>query len=83
MFEQISIELKAKGMSRISKDGHFLNILAGRFSRFRVNYLNGYSLEDWLNLVEALRGIEIIEELQMLVNLKDLIRKESGYENFM
>ena len=45
--------------------------------------MNGYSLDDWLKLVEALRGNEIIEELQVLVNLKDLIRKEPGYEDFM
>ncbi|KAL8109073.1 hypothetical protein AgCh_025243 [Apium graveolens] len=83
MFEQRTNELKAKGMSRISKDGHFLNIKVGRFSRFRVGYLNGYSLDDWIKLVEDLRGTKIIEELQVLVNLKDLIRKESGYENFM
>ncbi|KAL8100093.1 hypothetical protein AgCh_032379 [Apium graveolens] len=75
--EQRSNELKAKGMSRLSKDEHFLNIKAGRFSRFRVGYLNGYSLDEWLKLVEALRGIEIIEELQVLVNLKDLIKGQA------
>ncbi|KAL8094278.1 hypothetical protein AgCh_035977 [Apium graveolens] len=45
MFEQRSEELKAKGMSRIFKDGHFLNIKVGRFSRVRVDYLNSYSLD--------------------------------------
>ena len=70
-------------MSRISKHVHFLNIKVGRFSRFRVGYLNGYSLDEWLKLVKALRGTEIIKELQVLVNLKDLIRKDPGYEDFM
>ncbi|KAL8121467.1 hypothetical protein AgCh_018263 [Apium graveolens] len=54
-----------------------------KFSRFRDGYLNGYSPDEWLKLAESLRGTEIIEELQVLVNLKDLIRKEPGYEDFM
>ena len=70
-------------MSRLSKDGHFQNIKVSRFSRFRAGYLNGYSLDEWLKLVEALRGTKILEEMEVLVTLKDLIRKESGYEDFM
>ncbi|KAL8120721.1 hypothetical protein AgCh_017776 [Apium graveolens] len=81
--EQRSNELREKGLSRLSKDEHFLNIKLGIFSRFRVGYLNEYSLDEWLKLVEVLRGTKIIEELQVLVNLKNLIRKEPDYDDFI
>ncbi|KAL8135422.1 hypothetical protein AgCh_010171 [Apium graveolens] len=43
IFIKRSEELKAKGMSRISKDGKFLNIKASDFSRFRMDLLDsGY-----------------------------------------
>ncbi|KAL8093454.1 hypothetical protein AgCh_035365 [Apium graveolens] len=50
--EQRSNELKEKGLSKISKYGHFMNIKAEGFSRFRVGYLNGYSLNDAKELGE-------------------------------
>ena len=77
MFIKTSEELKAKGMSRISKDGKFLNIKAGLFSRFRIGMLNSYPKQDKLELIEALTGTPILEELEILVHLKDLIREES------
>ena len=54
-----------------------MNIKAGSFSRFRIGLLDGYSNPDKLKLIEALTGTEILEELEILVHLKDLIRKES------
>ena len=77
MFIKRSEELKAAGKSRISKDGKFLNIKAGSFSRFRIGMLDGYSKPDQLKLIEALTGTQILEELEILVQLKDLIREES------
>ncbi|KAL8133212.1 hypothetical protein AgCh_008609 [Apium graveolens] len=56
MFNKRSEELKAKGMGRISKDGKFLNIKAGKFTRFRIDLLNGYPKKDILKIVEALEG---------------------------
>ncbi|KAL8105191.1 hypothetical protein AgCh_029112 [Apium graveolens] len=40
MYIKRSEELKTKGMSRISKDGRFLNIKAGGFSRFCIKFLD-------------------------------------------
>ncbi|KAL8124640.1 hypothetical protein AgCh_012334 [Apium graveolens] len=78
MFIKRSEELKAKGMSRISKDGKFLNIKAGKLSRFRIDLLdNGYPKADRIKLVEALSGTPIVEELKILVYLKDLFREEA------
>ncbi|KAL8120032.1 hypothetical protein AgCh_017240 [Apium graveolens] len=71
-------ELKAKGMSRISKEGKFLNIKAGGFSRFRIDLLDsGYPKVARQKLVEALSGTTIIEELKILDHLKDLLREEA------
>ena len=83
MYIQRSEYLKAKGMNRVTKNGQFLNVKAGRFSRFRIDLLSGYSLHDKLKLIEALRGTLIIEELEILVNLKDLIREETGDQTFV
>ena len=63
-------------MSRISKDGRFLNVKAGTFSKFKIDLLSGYPKPDRLKLVEALRGTPIIWELEILVYLMDLIREE-------
>ena len=71
-------ELKEKGMSRISKDGKFLNIKAGQFSRFRIDLLDkGYSKAARQELIEALSGTPIIEELEILDYLKDLQREQT------
>ncbi|KAL8125610.1 hypothetical protein AgCh_013039 [Apium graveolens] len=77
MYMKRSEELKAKGMSKISKDGKFLNIKAGKFIRFKIDLLNGYPETDKLKLVEALSETPIIEELEILVYLKDLISEET------
>ena len=72
-------ELKEKGMSRISKDGKFLNIKAGQFSRFRIDLLDkGYSKAARQELIEALSGTPIIEELEILDYLKDLQREQAN-----
>ncbi|KAL8109457.1 hypothetical protein AgCh_025523 [Apium graveolens] len=72
MYIKRSEELKAKGMIRISKDGKFLNIKAGGFSRFRIDLLdNGYPKVSRQKLVEALSDTPIIEELEILDHLKD------------
>ncbi|KAL8148699.1 hypothetical protein AgCh_005891 [Apium graveolens] len=42
MYIKRSEELKAKGMSKISKDGIFLNVKTGSFSKFRIEMLDGY-----------------------------------------
>ena len=76
-FIKRSKELTEAGRSRISKDGRFLNIRAGSFSRFRLGMLEGYPKGDKLKLIEALTGTEILEELEILVQLKDMVRKES------
>ena len=83
MFIKTSEELKAKGMSRISKDGKFLNVKAGSFSRFRIGMLDGYHKPDKLKLIEALTGTQILEELEILVHLKDLIRKDTNGSAFV
>ena len=78
IFIKRSEELKAKAMSRISKDGKFLNIKAGKFSRFKIYLLDsGYPKADRIKLVEALSGTPIVEELEILDFLKDLIREET------
>ena len=78
MFIKRSEELKAKGMSRISKDGKFLNIKAGGFSRFIIDLLdNGYPKVARQKLVQALSGTPIIEELEILDHLKDVRREEA------
>ncbi|KAL8105015.1 hypothetical protein AgCh_028977 [Apium graveolens] len=78
MYIKRSEELKAKGMKKISKDGRFLNIRAGGFSRFCREILDqGYSKEARQKLVEALSGTPIIEELEILDKLKDQLRKEA------
>ncbi|KAL8148093.1 hypothetical protein AgCh_005438 [Apium graveolens] len=77
MYIQRSEDLKTKGMNRISKDGRFLNVKAGTFSKFRIDLLSDYPKPDRLKLVEALRGTPIIEELEILIYLKDLIREET------
>ena len=61
-----SEELKAKGMSRISKDGKFLNIKVDKFTRFRIDLLNGYRKTDRLKLVGALNETPIKEGLEFL-----------------
>ena len=62
MFIKRSGELKAKGMSGISKDGKFLNIKAGGFSRFIIDLLDsGYPKVARQKLVEALSGKPIID----------------------
>ncbi|KAL8127448.1 hypothetical protein AgCh_014383 [Apium graveolens] len=83
MYIKRSEELKAKGMSRISKDGRFLNVKAGSFSKFRIEMLDGYPKQDILKLVEALTGTPIIEELEILVYLNDLIREKSKVPVFV
>ncbi|KAL8126474.1 hypothetical protein AgCh_013673 [Apium graveolens] len=60
MYIKRSEELKAKGMNIISKDGKFLNIKAGKFIRFRIDFLDGYPNPDRLKLMEALRGTPIL-----------------------
>ncbi|KAL8107436.1 hypothetical protein AgCh_024003 [Apium graveolens] len=82
MFEKRSNELKVKGLSRVSSDGVFLNIKTHRFLRYKIKYLDSCSVNEWLKLMEALRGTEIIEELECLVKLKDLIREQQGFEKF-
>ena len=78
MFIKRLEELKAKGMIRISKDGKFLNIKAGGFSRFRIDLLDsGYPKVARQKLVEALSGTPIIEELDILDHLKDKLREET------
>ncbi|KAL8121476.1 hypothetical protein AgCh_018269 [Apium graveolens] len=78
MYIKRSEELKAKGMSRISKDGKFLNIKAGGFSRFRIDLLDsGYPKVAIQKLVEALSGTPKIEEHEILDHLKDLLREEA------
>ena len=78
MFIKRSEELKAKGMSRISKDGKFLNIKAGGFSRFIIDLLDsGYPKVERQKLVEALSGTPIIEELELLDHLKEQLREEA------
>ncbi|KAL8094724.1 hypothetical protein AgCh_036296 [Apium graveolens] len=67
MFIKKSEELKAKGMSRIFKDGKILNVKAGKFTKFRIDLLDGYPKPDRLKLVEALSGTPIIQELEILV----------------
>ena len=76
-FIKRSKELTEAGRSRISKDGRFLNIRAGSFSRFRLGMLEGYPKGVNLKPIEALTGTEILEELEILVQLKDMIRKDS------
>ncbi|KAL8126091.1 hypothetical protein AgCh_013393 [Apium graveolens] len=53
-------ELKAKGMSRISKDGRFLNIRAGGFSRFCIEVLDQVYPKD--ELTEFLKKEEILRK---------------------
>ena len=83
MYIKRSEELKAKGMSIISKDGRFLNVKAGSFSKFRIKMLDVYTKQDRLKLIEALTNTPIIEELEILVYLKDLIREESKVPVFV
>ena len=65
-------------MSRISKDGRFLKIKVGGFSRFSLKYLDkGYPKAARQKLVEALSGTLIIEELEILDHLKDKLREEA------
>ncbi|KAL8088994.1 hypothetical protein AgCh_038666 [Apium graveolens] len=78
MYIKRSEELKAKGMSRISKDGRFLNIRVGGVLRFCIEFLDqGYSKEARQKLVKALSGTPIIEELEFFDKLKDRLRKEA------
>ncbi|KAL8155879.1 hypothetical protein AgCh_001072 [Apium graveolens] len=78
MFIKRSEELKVKGMSRISKDGRFLNIKVGGFSRFSLEYLDqDYPKATRQKLMEALSGTLIIEELEILDHLKDKLREEA------
>ncbi|KAL8132716.1 hypothetical protein AgCh_008261 [Apium graveolens] len=72
MYIKRSEELKTKKMSRISKDGKFLNIKADQFSRFQIDLLDkGYSKAARQELMEALSGTPIVEELEILDYLKD------------
>ncbi|KAL8126320.1 hypothetical protein AgCh_013564 [Apium graveolens] len=73
-------QLKYQGLSRVSKNGVFLNIRTQGLSRYMVEYLGSYSLEERLKLVVAMRGTEIFKELECLVRLIDLVRSQSGYE---
>ena len=77
MYIKISEELKAKGMSRISKDGRFLKVKVGSFSKFKIEILDGYPKQDRLKLIEALSGTPIVEELEILVQLRDILREET------
>ena len=45
--------------------------------------LDGYSKTDQLKLIEALTGTQILEELEILVQLKDLVREESKVSVFV
>jgi len=77
-----SEELKAAGKSRISKDGRFLNIKAGSLSSYRIGMLARYPKPDLLKLIEALTDTPILEELEILVQIKNIIEKESDSSVF-
>ena len=72
-----SEELKAAGKSRISKDGKFLNVKAGSLSRYMIGMLASYPKQDLLKLIEALTDTPILEELEILVQIKNIIEKGS------
>ena len=72
-----SEELTAAGKSRISKDRKFLNVKAGSLSRYRLWMLASYPKPDLLKLIEALTGTPILEELEILIQLKDIIKENS------
>ncbi|KAL8092599.1 hypothetical protein AgCh_034747 [Apium graveolens] len=48
-----------------------------------IEMLDGYPKQDRLKLIEALTGTPIIEELEILVYLKDLIKEESKVPVFV
>lgn len=72
-----SEELTAAGKSRISKDGKFLHFKAGSLSRYRIGMLASYPKPDLLKLIEALTGTPMLEELVLLVQIKEKVEKSS------
>ena len=74
--------MKAIGKSRISKDGRFLNIKAGSLSSYRIGMLVRYPKPDLLKLIEALADTPILKELEILVQIKNIIEKESDSSVF-
>ena len=72
-----SKELTTAGKSRISKDGKFLHVKAGSLSRYMIGMLTSYPKPDLLKLIEALTGTPILEELEILIQLKDIVKENS------
>ena len=78
----ISEQKKAEGLCRISEDGVWLNIKAGGMKKVRMKFLSSYGLDTLYELGEALKGTEILEEMDARVEIVGLLRQSTKYMSY-
>ena len=75
IFEQEKVE----GLCRISEDGVWLNIKTGGMKKVRMKFLSSYGLDTLYELGEALKGTEILEEMDARIKIVGLLRQSVKY----